>query len=94
MGARRSSAARASSDEPIVDEAIEQYAEAHTTPPEPLLAKLAEETYATMSTPQMLTGPVEGRLLELLVHAARREAGARDRHVHRLRRALDGGGAA
>jgi caffeoyl-CoA O-methyltransferase len=52
----------------MIDEAIEQYAEAHTTPPEPLLAKLAEETYATMSTPQMLTGPVQGRLLELLVH--------------------------
>ena len=52
----------------MIDEAIEQYSEAHTTPPEPLLATLAEETYATMSTPQMLTGPVEGRLLELLVH--------------------------
>jgi caffeoyl-CoA O-methyltransferase len=52
----------------MIDEAIEEYAEAHTTPPEPLFAKLAEETYATMSTPQMLTGPVEGRLLELLVH--------------------------
>jgi caffeoyl-CoA O-methyltransferase len=52
----------------MIDEAIEQYAEAHTTPPDPLLAKLAEETYATMSMPQMLTGTVEGRLLELLVH--------------------------
>jgi caffeoyl-CoA O-methyltransferase len=52
----------------MIDEAIEQYAEAHTTPPDPLLAKLAEETYATMSTPQMLTGPIEGRFLELLVH--------------------------
>jgi caffeoyl-CoA O-methyltransferase len=52
----------------MIDEAIEQYAEAHTTPPDPLLAKLAEETYETMSMPQMLTGTVEGRLLELLVH--------------------------
>ena len=52
----------------MIDEAIEKYAEAHTTAPEPLLAKLAEETYATMSMPQMLTGTVEGRLLELLVH--------------------------
>jgi caffeoyl-CoA O-methyltransferase len=52
----------------MIDEAIERYAEAHTTPPDPLLAKLAEETYATMSTPQMLTGPTEGRFLELLVH--------------------------
>jgi caffeoyl-CoA O-methyltransferase len=52
----------------MIDDAIEKYAEAHTTPPEPLLAKLAEETYATMSAPEMLTGRIEGRLLELLVH--------------------------
>ena len=52
----------------MIDEAVEQYSEAHTTSPEPLLARLAEETYATMSSPQMLTGTVEGRLLELLVH--------------------------
>ena len=78
----------------MIDEAIEQYAEAHTTPPDPLLAKLAEETYATMSMPQMLTGTVEGRLLELLVHGLGAKAGARDRNVHRLRLALDGRGAA
>ncbi len=52
----------------MIDEAIEKYAAAHTTPPEPLLAQLAEETYATMSMPQMLTGTIEGRFLELLVH--------------------------
>ena len=34
------------------------------------IAELAEETRATMSGPQMLTGPVEGRFLELLVHAS------------------------
>jgi caffeoyl-CoA O-methyltransferase len=54
----------------IANEQVEAYAEAHTTPPDELLARLAEETYATMSVPEMLTGPVEGRLLELLVHAA------------------------
>ena len=53
----------------LVDEAIEAYAEAHTTPPDPLLAELAAETRATMSAPQMLTGTLEGRFLELLVHA-------------------------
>jgi caffeoyl-CoA O-methyltransferase len=52
----------------MIEDAIEKYAEAHTTPPDPLLAKLAEETYATMSAPEMLTGTIEGRLLELLVH--------------------------
>ena len=54
----------------LVDEAIEEYALAHSTPPDPLLGELAEVTRATMSSPQMLTGPVEGRFLELLVHAS------------------------
>jgi len=51
----------------IVPEEIERYAEAHTTPPPPLLAELAAETQATLQSPQMLTGPIEGRLLEQLV---------------------------
>jgi caffeoyl-CoA O-methyltransferase len=51
----------------IVPDPIDAYAEAHTTPPTELLAALAEETRATMSAPQMLTGTVEGRFLELLV---------------------------
>ena len=54
----------------IVDEGIEEYAARHSTPSDPLLAELAEETYATMSSPQMLTGPIEGRFLELLVHGS------------------------
>ena len=51
----------------LVDEKLEEYAEAHTTAPDPLLAELAAETRATMAAPQMLTGPIEGRFLELLV---------------------------
>ena len=51
----------------LVPDPIDAYAEAHTTPPTELLAALAEETRATMSAPQMLTGTVEGRFLELLV---------------------------
>ena len=54
----------------IVEEKIEEYAERHTTPPDPLLAELAEETRATMSAPQMLTGAIEGRFLEQLVFAS------------------------
>jgi len=54
----------------LVDEQIEQYAEEHTTSPPELLTRLADETRATMSSPQMLTGTVEGRFLELLVHAS------------------------
>jgi predicted O-methyltransferase YrrM len=53
----------------IVDPDVERYAEEHTTPPEPLLASLAEETQRTLPSPQMLTGPIEGRFLELLVFA-------------------------
>jgi caffeoyl-CoA O-methyltransferase len=55
----------------IVPEDIDAYAEAHTTPPPELMAELAEETKATLSSPGMLTGTVEGRLLEQLVFALR-----------------------
>ena len=54
----------------LVDDAIEAYVEAHSTAPDPLLVELAEETRATMASPQMLTGPIEGRFLELLVAAS------------------------
>jgi caffeoyl-CoA O-methyltransferase len=52
----------------IANPELEAYAAAHATPPEPLLAELAEETRATLRSPQMLTGTIEGRFLELLVH--------------------------
>jgi caffeoyl-CoA O-methyltransferase len=51
----------------VVPEEIERYAEEHTTPPTDLLAALAEETRSTLPSPAMLTGTIEGRLLELLV---------------------------
>jgi caffeoyl-CoA O-methyltransferase len=54
----------------IVPDEIEHYAEEHTTPPPALLAELAAETKATLRAPLMLTGPVEGRFLELLVFAS------------------------
>lgn len=50
---------------------IERYAEAHTTPPEPLLARLAAETRENLPSPGMLTGTIEGRFLEMLVYASR-----------------------
>ena len=53
----------------IVPDEIEEYAEAHTTPPPDLLASLSAETQATLSSPQMLAGAIEGRFLELLVYA-------------------------
>jgi caffeoyl-CoA O-methyltransferase len=53
----------------IVPEDIERYAEEHTTAPDDLLRRLAEETRTTLQSPQMLTGTLEGRLLEFLVFA-------------------------
>jgi caffeoyl-CoA O-methyltransferase len=57
----------------IASDEIEAYAEANTTPPPELLQRLAEETRETLRSPQMLTGAVEGRLLELLVVAVQPE---------------------
>ena len=54
----------------IVPDEIEQYAAEHTTPPTDLLAALAAETRETLDAPQMLTGTIEGRFLELLVYAS------------------------
>jgi caffeoyl-CoA O-methyltransferase len=53
----------------IVPEDIERYAVEHTTPVEDRMDALAEDTRSTLATPQMLSGAVEGRLLEMLVFA-------------------------
>ena len=55
----------------LVSEAVEAYAAGHTTAPPDYLRALADETRATLESPQMLTGEVEGRLLEMLVFLAR-----------------------
>lgn len=52
-------------------ERVEAYAEDHTTEPPAWLETLAAETREQLSSPQMLTGRVEGRFLETLVHALR-----------------------
>ena len=49
---------------------IEDYAAAHTTAPAEHLRALAQETRETLDSPQMLTGDIEGRLLEFLVFLA------------------------
>ena len=54
----------------IVRREVERYAEEHTTPPPAHLLALAERTRASLSSPQMMTGAVEGRFLELLVFAS------------------------
>jgi len=50
---------------------FDEYAVEQTTPEEPYLRRLREETFADLSSPQMLSGPVVGRLLEFLVWALR-----------------------
>ncbi len=55
---------------PLIPEELDSYTEAHTTPPPALLRELAEETRATLPVPEMLSGHLEGRLLEMLVFAA------------------------
>ena len=54
----------------IVEPAVEEYVERLTTPHEPLLVELSEETKRSLGSEGMLTGPVAGRFLELLVWAA------------------------
>ena len=53
----------------IVDPALETYAEAHTTAPPPYLEALATELRATLQSPGMMVGRLEGRYLEMLVYA-------------------------
>jgi caffeoyl-CoA O-methyltransferase len=53
---------------PLTDiPALDAYLEAHATPLEPLLGELETATHASLSAPGMLSGPVVGRLLRLLV---------------------------
>lgn len=63
----RSSAARGCSVADIVDAKLEEYVERMSSPHDALLAELSEETAKALGAEQMLTGPVAGRLLELLV---------------------------
>lgn len=55
----------------LVSDAVEAYVEAHTSPAAEHLQALAAETRSTLASPAMLTGEVEGRLLEFLVFLAR-----------------------
>jgi caffeoyl-CoA O-methyltransferase len=55
----------------ILDPKLEEYVERLTSPHEELLDELSEETRTALGSEQMLTGPVAGRFLELLVWVAR-----------------------
>lgn len=51
----------------VVDEKIEAYAVAHSTPEHPVLAALAAQTRETEESHGMMVGLLEGRFLETLV---------------------------
>ena len=53
----------------IVDERVEQYAEAHTTPGAEFFERLAAETREKSDIPQMMVGLLEGRFLEFVVRS-------------------------
>ena len=53
----------------LVSEDIERYAIEHTTALPDYLNELTDYTYENMSIPQMLSGPIEGTLLQTLVWA-------------------------
>jgi caffeoyl-CoA O-methyltransferase len=55
---------------PLFTDTLDAYVDAHATPLEPLLQENYEATYASLSTPQMIAGPVLGRLLRFLVAMA------------------------
>jgi caffeoyl-CoA O-methyltransferase len=55
---------------PIIPKALDDYCLAHTTPAAPLLDELAAYTRAHCKLPQMLTGPVEGTFLRMLVRVS------------------------
>ena len=50
-----------------IDEAIERYAEEHSTPAPALFERLAAETRATQNAPQMMVGQLEAAFLSFVV---------------------------
>jgi caffeoyl-CoA O-methyltransferase len=58
----------------IVDERVEAYAAAHTTPVAELFDRLAAETREKSDAPQMMVGLLEGRFLEFLVRHTKAKA--------------------
>lgn len=55
----------------LIPESIEAYAEAHSEPVAPLFEELRKETYASMRSPGMQVGRLEGDFLKLLVRLSR-----------------------
>lgn len=54
------------SDFTLIPEDLQCYAEAHTTPAEPLLERLERDTHVNVLDPRMLSGAYQGKLLEMI----------------------------
>jgi len=50
----------------LTTEAIAEYAEAHTSPEEPVLQEIAAYTFGNLLFPEMLSGHLQGQLLSML----------------------------
>ena len=48
-------------------EQLEQYIEQMSSPEEPLLKELERETYLRVLNPRMISGHIQGRLMEMIV---------------------------
>jgi caffeoyl-CoA O-methyltransferase len=57
----------------LIDKRVERYALEHTTAPSRQLAELESQARDTLANPQMLSGPVVGRMLEILVSGLQAE---------------------
>lgn len=57
----------------FIDEALDRYVCAHTSPEKELLAKLNRETHVKILQPRMLSGHFQGRVLSMLSHMIRPE---------------------
>ncbi|MCS5491685.1 O-methyltransferase [Algoriphagus limi] len=51
----------------FIDPELLAYCEAHTSSEDPILQKITRETQAKVLMPRMLSGPLQGKILELLV---------------------------
>lgn len=57
----------------FIDEILDQYVCAHTSPEEALLAKLNRDTHVRILQPRMLSGHFQGRMLSMFSHMIRPE---------------------
>jgi caffeoyl-CoA O-methyltransferase len=53
----------------VTQDSLRRYVELVSTPDAPFLERVFQDAHAALSSPEMLSGPAQGRLLEMLVFA-------------------------